>query len=331
MLPVAQYLQADSPLDADLVRTQLTTDPLVIIRIATAIGDTRGNLPPEGITALAQNLCSQLHSVDATELLDEVTACLQTRDVDAALQWLDEIGFMDWYLPELAATKLLTQEAGRHHKDVWEHTKLVVRQAVRRPEVRWGALLHDIGKVPTRTFTKSGVHFHGHAEVGARMFDKVSRRIPFPNKLRRTIRFLIKHHLRAGQYSKDWTDSAIRRFEREMSAHLVDLLDLSRADITSKRPGKRKSLLKQISFLSDRIDNLKAADAVVPVLQAGVGNAIMTQLSLPPSKLIGDLKKALEAAIEAGDLEGRREDQYYVDWLDGSPILAELKSKYGVE
>ena len=330
MLPEAQYLQPDEAVDSDQIRARLESDPLGIIRIATAIGEGRGTLPPAHITGIAHNLQDHLKEVDGAELLPELTRCLQTRDVDAALSWLDEIGFMSWYLPELAATKELTQEGGRRHKDVWEHTKLVVKQAVRRPEVRWGALLHDIGKVPTRRFTKNGVHFHGHAEVGARMFDKVAKRIPFDKPLRRTIRFLIKYHLRPGQYSKHWTDSAVRRFDREMSEHLVDLLDLSRADITSKRPGKRKSLLRQISALSDRIDDLRAADAVVPPLKPGIGNAIMEHFQLPPSKLIGDIKNALEKAIEDGELEERREDQYYIDWLAGSELLAELKAKYGI-
>ena len=77
------------------------------------------------------------------------------------------------------------------HKDVWAHTRQVVKQAVPRPAVRWAALLHDIGKVPTRTFTQNGVHFHGHAEVGARMFDKVCRRLPFEREMARKVRFLI--------------------------------------------------------------------------------------------------------------------------------------------
>ena len=82
-------------------------------------------------------------------------------------------GILPVLFPELAATVDLVQETGRQHKDVWAHTKQVVRQTVRRPLVRWAALFHDIGKVPTRTFTDEGVHFHGHAEVGARMFDRM--------------------------------------------------------------------------------------------------------------------------------------------------------------
>jgi poly(A) polymerase len=201
------------------------------------------------------------------------------------------------------------------HKDVWAHTKQVVRQTVGRPLVRWAALLHDIGKVPTRTFTSEGVHFHGHAEVGARMFDRIHGRFAFSRDERQTIRFLIKHHLRTNQYGAQWTDSAVRRFHREMFAHMTDLLDLSRADITSKRPGRRKQLLEQISALADRVERLAEADAKLPPLPGGVGNAIMAAFEIPPSRLIGDLKRALEQAIERGELEPRREDPYYVAYL----------------
>jgi poly(A) polymerase len=197
---------------------------------------------------------------------------------------------------------------------VWEHTKQVVRQAVPRVELRWAALLHDIGKVPTRTFTPDGgVHFHRHSEVGARMFDDVSRRFQFDKPARQKIRFLILHHLRANQYDGSWTDSAVRRFGREMEAHLTDLLDLSRADITSKRPGKREAALRSISELSRRIEALRELDAVEPPLPTGIGNAIMEKFGLPPSRRIGELKEALEAAIDAGELEARREPAYYLD------------------
>lgn len=280
----------------------------------------------EATDACRQN-ARKLANVPIENVRDELQRCLLGRDVDTALQWLLDVSVIRMFLPEVAATVDLAQEAGRRHKDVWEHTKLVVKQAVKRPAVRWAALLHDIGKVPTRTFTEQGVHFHGHAEVGARMFDAVSRRMPFERGLRRKIRFLVKYHLRSAQYTPEWTDSAVRRFGREMSEHLVDLLDLSRADITSKRPGRRQALLKQISKLSRRIDDIREQDAVLPPLPTGVGNAIMTHFDLPPSKLIGDIKDALEKAIEEGQLEQRREDAYYVEWLEGSGLVERLRAE----
>src|SRR6185369_16634688 len=270
---------------------------------------------PETVTRVASDHSVRLADADKVRLTKAVEQAIMGRDVDVALEWMHQAGILRALFPELEATVDLVQEAGRQHKDVWAHTKQVVKQTVRRPLVRWAALLHDIGKVPTRTFTPDGVHFHGHAEVGARMFDRVHGRFGFARDERQTIRFLVKHHLRTNQYSEAWTDSAVRRFHREMGPYMTDLLDLSRADITSKRPGRRKQLLEQISALADRVDVLAAEDAKLPPLPGGVGTAIMDAFELAPSRLIGDLKRTLEAAIESGELEPRREDAYYVAYL----------------
>ncbi len=295
---------------------ELRADPLLIFRIASSVGLNRGRVPTEAITRICRDNVTLLGEVPKTDVIAHIEECLLARDVDQALEWLQVIGAIELFLPELDATLGLAQEAGRRHKNVWEHTKLVVKQSVRRPAVRWAALLHDIGKVPTRTFTKKGVHFHGHAEVGARMFDKIARRLPFEQGMRKKIRFLIKYHLRSAQYDETWTDSAIRRFHREMQKHLTDLLDLSRADITSRRPGRRRYLLGQISQLQQRIREINEQDAKIPPLPTGIGNAIMKHFGIPPSRRIGELKKKLEQAIERGELEERREDEYYIAWLE---------------
>jgi poly(A) polymerase len=298
----------------DSVRGLVEADPVVLIELAAAISE-HGRLPVERVTEIAHEHAPRLAEADKGRLRAAMEQMLMGTQIDAALEWLHTTRILSVLFPELEATVDLVQEPGRQHKDVWAHTKQVVRQTVRRPLVRWAALLHDIGKVPTRTFTPEGVHFHGHAEVGARMFDRVSQRFAFARDERHTIRFLVKHHLRTNQYGDQWTDSAVRRFHREMAAHMTDLLDLSRADITSKRPGRRKQLLEQISALSDRVERLAEADAKLPPLPGGVGNAIMTAFEIPPSRLIGDLKRALEQQIADGTLEARREDAYYVAHL----------------
>src|SRR6187551_1953760 len=112
-------------------------------------------------------------------------------------------GALDSLLPEVKAMVGFGDGEWRH-KDVWKHTKQVVTQSTHRLEVRWAALFHDIGKVRTRSISPSGeVHFFGHAEVGARMFDKLERREHLfrgEDSLRETVRFLILNHLRASQY-----------------------------------------------------------------------------------------------------------------------------------
>jgi poly(A) polymerase len=205
------------------------------------------------------------------------------------------------------------------HKDVWKHTKQVVWQSVPRLEVRWAALFHDIGKVKTRSITPDGkVHFLGHAEVGTRMFEKLDRRMGlfgYEPSLKDTVRFLVLHHLRANQYENDWTDSAVRRFARELGAHLEDLLCLARADITTKRPEKKRKGLQQIDELQHRITTLAEEDARVPPLPSGIGDEFMRAFGLPPSRKIGELKAALEQAVAAGEIAPQQPAEAYVEFV----------------
>jgi poly(A) polymerase len=258
---------------------------------------------------------AQVWLPDVRARLDRV---LMSGDAEAGLDALLEAGALVAILPEVEAMVGFGDGEWRH-KDVWKHTKQVVRQAVPRLEVRWAALLHDIGKVKTRSISPEGeVHFFGHAEVGARMFDRIDRRVPLfthDDALKSSVRFLILHHLRASQYDASWTDSAVRRFAKEIGDQLEDLLCLSRADITTKRPEKKRKGLKQISDLADRVRLLAEQDAVVPPLPSGIGDEMMKAFGLPPSRKIGDLKKALEACIEQGEIPSHKEADVYIAFL----------------
>jgi poly(A) polymerase len=262
---------------------------------------------PEDVIALGAS--------DVRTRLDRV---MMGDHADLGLDALLVGGVLDALLPEVKAMVGFGDGEWRH-KDVWKHTKQVVIQSGDRLELRYGALFHDIGKVKTRSFAPNGeVHFFGHAEVGARMFDKLERRqrlFAADEALRETIHWLVLHHLRASQYDGKWTDSAVRRFAREMGAHLEDLLCLSRADITTKRPEKKRRGVALIDELGQRISELAELDAKQPPLPTGVGNDIMTTFGLPPSRLIGDIKRALEAAIEAGEIEARLESSAYVEFV----------------
>jgi poly(A) polymerase len=247
---------------------------------------------------------------------------------DLGLDALLAGGVLDTLLPEVKAMVGFGDGEWRH-KDVWKHTKQVVIQSGDRLELRYGALFHDIGKVKTRSIAPNGeVHFFGHAEVGARMFDKLERRqhlFAADDALRETIRFLVLHHLRASQYDGKWTNSAVRRFAREMGARLDDLLCLSRADNTTKRPEKKRRGVALIDELGRRISDLAILDAKEPPLPTGVGNEIMQAFGLPPSRLIGDIKRALEAAIEAGEIEERLESSAYVEFVGKN------RARFGIE
>ena len=250
------------------------------------------------------------------ELRKHLDRLLVSKHPEPGLDALEMVGCLDPWMPEVAAMVGFGDNEWRH-KDVWKHTKQVVKQSVPRLEVRWGALLHDIGKPKTRRIDERGnVTFHGHSEVGAAMFRKrVGDRLGFEGALRERIHFLILHHLRASQYEESWTDAAVRRFYKQMGDGLRDLLDLSRADITTKRPEKRRRGVRQISLLAKRIRDLQEEDSKIAPLPKGLGTEIIEKFGVPPSKRLGDLMKQLAAAVEAGTLKAQQPANYYLEYL----------------
>lgn len=269
---------------------------------------------------------AEWRAVSAAELRDHMDRLLVSKHSEPGLDALQAVGCLDPWLPEVAAMVGFGDNEWRH-KDVWKHTKQVVKQSVPRLEVRWGALLHDIGKPKTRRIDDRGVvTFHGHSEVGAAMFRKrVSDRLGFEGALRERIHFLILHHLRASQYEETWTDAAVRRFYKQMGDGLRDLLDLSRADITTKRPEKRRRGVRQISLLAKRIVDLQEQDNKVAPLPKGLGTEIINAFGVPPSKRLGDLMQRLTAAVEAGEIEAQKQAEYYLEYLESH------RGEYGLD
>ena len=259
---------------------------------------------------------AEWRSVPQPVFREHMDRLLTSKHPEPGLDAVESVGCLDAWLPEVAAMVGFGDNEWRH-KDVWLHTKQVVKQSVPRIEVRWGALLHDIGKPKTRRIDDRGnVTFHGHAEVGAAMFRKrVAERLGFEGDQRERVHFLILHHLRAAQYDEDWTDAAVRRFYNQMTDGLRDLLDLSRADITTKRAEKRRRGVRQISLLAKRIRDLQEEDRKVAPLPKGLGTEIMKEFGVPPSKRLGDLIKQLTAAAEAGEVEPEQPAKYYIDFL----------------
>src|SRR5690606_14883832 len=279
----------------------------VLSALERSLGAARSGEPKEEVLLVRPFDLEGLTAEDLRPSLDEL---IVARHADAGLDSLLTTGLLEALLPEVEALVGFGDGEWRH-KDVWKHTKQVVTQTVPKLEVRWSALFHDIGKVKTRTISENGeVHFFGHAEVGARMFDKMDRRVKLFDadaELKSEIRFLVLHHLRASGYEGQWTDSAVRRFTREMGPYLEDLLCLSRADITTKRPEKKRRGIRQIHELSERVQALRQLDAKVPPLPKGVGDLLVSEFGLPRAKILGDIKRALEAACDSGEIESGRE------------------------
>jgi poly(A) polymerase len=273
----------------------------------------------EAVEPIARVDAEVFRDLPMAEIRSRLDALLCARHADVGLEVLLQIGFIGAVLPDL--TKMVGFGDGESHKDVWRHTKQVVIQCLPRLAVRWAALFHDVGKPRTRSVAPDGtVHFFHHAEEGARMFERLDRRqglFAADPQLGADIRFLILHHQRAHQYEEEWTDSAVRRFARDVGDALDDLMALSRADMTTKRREKRRRFLFQLKDLQERIAALAAEDAKEPPLPKGLGDELMRAFELPPSRLIGDLRRALEAAVEAGELPSGQSAEVYIEFVRG--------------
>jgi len=292
-----------------------------------AVRRARTGKPTGSLERVSDEQLQQFKPAELRAAFDEV---LTSRHADIGLEALRTSGILRVALPEVDQLAGLGDYKERH-KDVWQHTKQVVIQTIPRLHLRWAALLHDIGKAKTRGLTDEGkVHFHGHPEVGARMFKRMVRRKSWfvrDRGLEKQVHFLILHHQRTAHYEASWTDSAVRRFAREMGPQLDDIFALARADMTTKHKKRKRRMLFQIKSFRDRITLLARLDAVVPALPKGLGNEIMSAFGLPPSKRIGDLLNALEQAVVENKVADQQEARVYVEYLNQNATEFELRGE----
>lgn len=240
---------------------------------------------------------------------------LMSDHVDQGLELLQSTGLLRETLPEVQAMVGFGGH-GQGHKDLWAHTKLVVKQAARVPSVRWAALFHDVGKVSAFSKETGKVSFHKHEYVSARLFARAMKRTGLLDGVTFEEAHTIVRNLGLLEaYEPSWTDSAVRRLAKELGEHFDRILLLARADITTKHAHKRERNSRRLDELARRAEEIRALDAVVPPLPKGLGDALMTAFNIPPSKRLGDLKAALEKAVGEGRLESHRDAAYYVEFL----------------
>jgi poly(A) polymerase len=232
-------------------------------------------------------------------ILDELIAIVAAPHAALGIDLLCDTGLAALLLPEVDGLRAMPSTGGRH-KDVYRHTRLVVERTPPDRILRLAALLHDIGKPATKTVDGGVVHFPGHAEVGAEMTRRRLRRLGADPELFNAVTLLVALHLRANSYEEDWTDSAVRRLDRDAGEQLDRLLALSRADVTSGRREAVERALRRVDALERRIERVRAAD-VRPECPLD-GHELMALFARPPGPWIGAIKTRLEELVAAGEL-----------------------------
>ncbi|MFF5857526.1 CCA tRNA nucleotidyltransferase [Streptomyces sp. NPDC012751] len=284
-------------------------DPLRMMRAARFAAQLDFTVAPEVVTAMTE-MAERIEIVSAERVRDELNKLILSAHPRKGLTLLVDTGLADRVLPELPALRLESDEHHRH-KDVYEHTLIVLEQAIALEQdgpdltLRLAALLHDIGKPRTRRFEEDGrVSFHHHEVVGAKMTKKRMTALKYSNELVKDVSQLVELHLRFHGYGTgEWTDSAVRRYVRDAGPLLDRLHKLTRSDCTTRNKRKAAMLSRAYDGLEDRISQLKEQeelDAIRPDLD---GNQIMEILEVGPGPAVGKAyKHMLELRLENGPM-----------------------------
>ena len=302
-------------------------DPLRMLRAARFASQLDVDVVPETLAAMAE-LRATLSIVSPERVQGELVRLMQTDDPVRGIRIMVETGLMGEFLPEVPALRLEVDEH-HHHKDVYEHSLTVLRQAIAleharnpgaEPDValRIAALLHDIGKPATRKLEPGGaVTFHHHDLKGARMARKRLLALRFDSDTIASVTQLIEQHLRFFGYAEGaWTDSAVRRYVRDAGDELERLHILTRADVTTRNKRKANMLSGAYDDIERRIALLREQEELGAMRPALDGNRIQEVLAIPPGRDVGAAYKfLLEVRLDEGVIsEDEAEDRLRAWW-----------------
>jgi poly(A) polymerase len=305
-------------IDDLLLRTPVTPeqsfsdDPLRMMRAARFVAQLGFDAAPEVVQAMTE-MASRLEIVSAERVRDELNKLLLGGDPVGGLRLLVDSGLAAHMLPELPAL-ILERDEHHRHKDVYEHSLIVLEQAIAleprlesAPDlvIRLAALLHDIGKPKTRRFVEGGaVTFHHHDVVGAKLVRKRLRALRYSNDVIDQVATLVELHLRFHGYGTgEWTDSAVRRYVRDAGDQLERLHILTRADCTTRNQKKALRLQRTYDELEQRIAVLAEAEELGSIRPDLDGAQIMAILGIPPGPEVGEAYRfLLDLRMDRGPL-----------------------------
>jgi len=305
-------------IDERLLRTPVTPeqsfsdDPLRMMRAARFVAQLGFSAAPEVVVAMTE-MAARLEIVSAERIRDELDKLITGADPVAGLRLLVDTGLAAQMLPELPAL-ILERDEHHRHKDVYEHSLIVLEQAIALEDrlgsapdlvIRLAALLHDIGKPKTRRFAEGGtVTFHHHDVVGAKLVRKRLRALRYSNDVIDQVATLVELHLRFHGYgSGEWTDSAVRRYVRDAGDQLERLHILTRADCTTRNQKKALRLQRTYDELEQRIAVLAEAEELGSIRPDLDGAQIMAILGIPPGPEVGEAYRfLLDLRMDRGPL-----------------------------
>lgn len=297
-------------------RTILQDDPLRILRAARLISEEHFH-PSDNLTFFAKHLASHILYISRERWLMEMDRILLGDYVETSMDWLVQIGVLNYMLPEVLPTYDLQQPKEYHHKNVWSHTLVVINNCPKTKTVRWAALLHDLGKPRTCKVTDGTIHFYQHEEVSAYLAQCICARFKMSNKDTKEIVTLVKNHMRPLFYTYKWKDSAVYRLVVDIGDYLEHLFELSKADVTGQIPEKvRLKSLELLSLMARAYKIEKQRKTRPRLLPRDKFIAVLKWLEVEPGPRVARLKEIIETGIADGEVSAEDPVWSLGQWLE---------------